>query len=193
MEAGERRSPQEALQLLDWKHRVFDAYRAVRKAGGGREAWIRWRAERDDLFVHHPQSPLPEQSRRSFSALCYFDHDPDARVPAEFAEAEPEHVEIGTSTGTAYGFTRVGVARFELRGRPLALDVYWIEGYGGGVFVPFRDATAGRQTYGAGRYLLDTMKGADLGFEGDRLILDFNFADHPSCAPRLPPAAFRRC
>ena len=61
-------------------------------------------------------------------------------------------------------------------------DVYWIEVYGGGVFVPFRDATSGSETYGAGRYLLDTIKGADLGGEGDRLILDFNYAYNPSCA-----------
>lgn len=188
-------TPVEALQLLDWKHRVFDGYRAVRAAGGGQEAWLRWRAERDDLFANHPQSPLSERARRTFRSLPYFDHDPAARVAAEFVETEPEHLEIGTSTGGEYGFTRVGVARFELHGQPLSLEVYWVEGYGGGVFVPFRDATAGRQTYGAGRYLLDTVKGADLGFDGDRLILDFNFAYHPSCAydprwtcPLAPPA-----
>jgi uncharacterized protein (DUF1684 family) len=60
--------------------------------------------------------------------------------------------------------------------------------------VPLRDATAGTTTYGAGRYLLDTVKGADLGMEGDRLVLDFNFAYNPSCAydprwvcPLAPP------
>ncbi len=75
------------------------------------------------------------------------------------------------------------------------LDVYWIAVYGGGVFIPFRDATSGSETYGAGRYLLDTIKGADLGGSGDRLVLDFNYAYHPSCAydprwscPLAPPA-----
>ncbi|MGH6914787.1 MAG: DUF1684 domain-containing protein, partial [Geminicoccales bacterium] len=63
------------------------------------------------------------------------------------------------------------------------LCVYWIGGYGGGVFLPFRDATSGRQTYGGGRYLLDSIKSADLGETSDgRVILDFNFAYHPSCA-----------
>ena len=60
--------------------------------------------------------------------------------------------------------------------------MYWLEGYGGGVFLPFRDATSGRETYGGGRYLLDTVKGADLGAAADGLVLDFNFAYNPSCA-----------
>ena len=61
------------------------------------------------------------------------------------------------------------------------LTAYWLQEYGGGVFLPFRDATAGSGTYGGGRYLLDTAKGADLGSSGDRVVLDFNFAYHPSC------------
>ena len=77
----------------------------------------------------------------------------------------------------------------------MTLELYWLEGYGGGLFVPFADATSGRETYGAGRYLLDTVKGADLGQRGGRLVLDFNFAYQPSCAydprwtcPLTPPA-----
>jgi hypothetical protein len=66
------------------------------------------------------------------------------------------------------------------------LAIWWLEQYGGGIFVPFRDGTAGRSTYGAGRYLLDTAKGADLGREGELLVLDFNFSYHPSC--RYDPA-----
>jgi uncharacterized protein (DUF1684 family) len=69
-------------------------------------------------------------------------------------------------------------------------------GYAGGLFLPFRDATNGRETYGAGRYLLDAAKSADLGPGGapGSLVLDFNFAFHPSCAfdarwscPLAPP------
>lgn len=62
------------------------------------------------------------------------------------------------------------------------LELYWIDVYGGGVFLPFRDATSGSSSYAAGRYLLDTVKGADLGGSRDRLIVDFNYAYHPSCA-----------
>ena len=77
------------------------------------------------------------------------------------------------------------------------LDVWWSDGYGGGVFLPFLDATSGKESYGGGRYLLDTIKGADLGQEGGRVVLDFNFAYQPSCAYSpdwvcpLPPAANR--
>jgi uncharacterized protein (DUF1684 family) len=82
-------------------------------------------------------------------------------------------------------------------GEPRTLDVYWLEGYGGGLFLPFADATSGSETYGAGRYLLDTVKGADLGSSEEELVLDFNFAYNPSCAydPQwvcpLAPAANR--
>jgi uncharacterized protein (DUF1684 family) len=75
------------------------------------------------------------------------------------------------------------------------LTLYWLGGYGGGVFLPFRDATTGKATFGGGRYLLDGIKGADLGRDAQgRAILDFNFAYNPSCAysarwicPLAPP------
>ena len=86
-------------------------------------------------------------------------------------------------------------ASFELHGEPLSLEVAWLAAYGGGVFLSFRDATSGRESYGGGRYLLDTVKGADLGEDDGRLVLDFNFAYNPSCAydpgwvcPLAPPA-----
>jgi uncharacterized protein (DUF1684 family) len=87
-----------------------------------------------------------------------------------------------TSTGVTYVFTRFGRADFALCGAACALELYWVEGYGGGLFVPFGDGTAGEATYPAGRYLLDTVKGADLGRDGERLLFDFNFAYNPSCA-----------
>jgi uncharacterized protein (DUF1684 family) len=182
------------LDLLDWKRRVFELYAEVRAASDPEAAWRRWRSVRDELFASHPQSPIPPDARPTFAGLPYFDHDPAARVLADVEPAEPEHYEIGTSDGGTYGFTRFGMARFSLNGRDLSLEAYWLEGYGGGVFLPFRDATAGRETYGAGRYLLDTVKGSDLGAESGRLVLDFNFAYNPSCAydprwgcPLAPP------
>lgn len=182
------------LELLDWKRRVFGLYAGVRGNTDPRAAWDRWCGERDHLFRDHPQSPLPAGDREAFAGLGYFDHDPAARVLAEVEPATPERYEIGTSTGGSYTFTRVALARFAYAGAERSLELYWLEGYGGGLFVPFRDATAGTETYGAGRYLLDTVKGADLGTEGGRLVLDFNFAYNPSCAydprwscPLAPP------
>jgi uncharacterized protein len=184
------------LALMDWKRRVFEMYREVRRSSDPADAWLGWRAARDDLFARHPQSPLPEAERDGFDGLPYFGYDPSARVIAEVEETEPERYDIATSgEGDAYAFTRFGVASFEVAGEPVTLELYWLEGYGGGVFVPFRDGTSGSETYGAGRYLLDTVKGADLGVADDgRLIFDFNFAYNPSCSydprwvcPLAPP------
>jgi uncharacterized protein len=184
------------LALADWKRRVFDLYREVRSADDPARAWEDWRAARDDLFARHPQSPLPEAERGSFGGLPYFDYDPALRALATVEPVEPATLEIATSgDGGAYRFTRFGRASFELDAEPLALELYWLEGYGGGIYLPFADATSGNASFGGGRYLLDTVKGADLGADGDRLVLDFNFSYNPSCAydprwvcPLAPPA-----
>ena len=172
------------FELLDWKRRVFQMYDEVRSmADYPRDAWLWWRAERDQLFAAHSQSPLPESDRQAFAGLPYFDYDPAARVLADVVPADPEHYDIATSGETegSYAFTRFAVARFELSGRQ-ELELYWLDGYGGGLFLSFRDGTSGQETYGAGRYLLDTVKGADLGMEEGRMVLDFNFSYNPSCA-----------
>jgi len=93
--------------------------------------------------------------------------------------------------------TRVGTVEFAVRGLPAALALYWFEGYGGGLWLPFGDASNGASTYGGGRYLYDTIKGADLGATATDFVLDFNFAYNPSCAYEdrwscpLPPAENR--
>jgi uncharacterized protein len=185
----------DVLLLSDWRRRVADLYREVRTASDPIEGWRIWRAGRDDLFAHHPQSPLPERGRASFSGLAYFDYEPSARALAMVAPVEPVTLDIGTSGNGAYRFTRFGSASFELDGHGHSLELYWLEGYGGGLYVPFADDTSDRTSYGGGRYLLDTVKGADLGTQRDRLVLDFNFAYNPSCAydphwvcPLAPPA-----
>lgn len=184
------------LELLDWKRRVFDLYAQVRTSDDPRAAWERWTASRDELFRSHPQSPLLEAMRPGFPGIPYFPYDPAVRVLASVSSGDPERYDIATSgrEGDSYAFTRFAVAGFELGGRSLELELYWLEGYGGGLFLPFRDGTSGGETYGAGRYLLDTVKGADLGTEEGQLILDFNFAYNPSCAydpewvcPLAPP------
>ncbi len=183
------------LTLLDWKRRVFALYQSVRSAADPAEAWDRWRAARDDLYRDHPQSPLSEEARRDFAGLDFFDHDPRLRVLANVSTVEPEPQQIGASGNESILFRRFGVASFELDGEEQELELHWLEGYGGGIFLAFADATTGAETYGGGRYVLDSVKGADLGMEGERLVLDFNFAYNPSCAydarwicPLAPPA-----
>jgi uncharacterized protein (DUF1684 family) len=184
----------EHLQLLDWKRRIFELYQAIRASSDPRVAWATWRAARDELFATHPQSPIPQPDRARFPGLRYFDYEPRARVLADVEDAELASDDLDTSGDGTYRFVRFGMARFHLMGHPLTLELYWLEGYCGGIFLPFRDATSGAETYGAGRYLLDAVKGADLGAEQGRLVLDFNFAYHPSCVydarwacPLAPP------
>jgi uncharacterized protein (DUF1684 family) len=190
-------NPATIISLLEWKRQVVDLYREVRATSDPRDAWSVWRAGRDRLFADHDQSPLPPNEREEFQGLDYFDYDPDARVLGELAPTEPKDYDIATSGEVPYRFTRFSVAAFELHGRGLELELFWLDAYGGGLFLSFADATSGHTTYGAGRYLLDTVKGADLGTIDGRLVLDFNFAYNPSCAydPRwvcpLAPAANR--
>jgi uncharacterized protein len=172
----------DVLTLLDWRRTIFSLYERVRSATEPEEAWREWRSVRDRLFREHPQSPVSAVSRHAFAGCRYYPYDPEARVSAEVVPAEVERREVVTSTGTAYAFSRFAHAVFELGGRECSLELYWLEGYAGGLFLPFGDGTSGITTYPAGRYLLDTVKGADLGGSGDRLVLDFNFAYNPSCA-----------
>ena len=185
----------EELDLLEWKRRIFELYAEVRSSAEPEAAWRTWRDVRDELFRTHPQSPLPPEARSGFAGLAYFPYDPALRVLAGVEPAEAEPREIAGSAGSAILFRRFGLARFELAGKPRSLELYWLEGYGGGVFLPFADGTTGNETYAGGRYLLDSVKGADLGMQRARLVLDFNFAYNPSCSydgrwacPLAPPA-----
>jgi uncharacterized protein (DUF1684 family) len=166
------------LELLDWKRRVSELYTAARAASDPRDGWELWRRGRAELFASHSQSPVPEAVRGAYDGPHVFEYDPAWRLLAEVVPAERHEFELPASDGNTMVFARFAFARVE----DIDLELYWLEGYGGGVFLPFADATSGTETYGAGRYLLDTVKGADLGSEGDRLVLDFNFAYQPSCS-----------
>jgi uncharacterized protein (DUF1684 family) len=181
------------LALLDWRRRVAALYADVRAAGAGPAAAARFRAGRDRLFAEHPQSPLGA-GRATFAGLRWFPYDPGYRVVAPVEPAPPAWLEVPAGEDGVVRLERFGRVRFVLAGLPAALHLYWIAGYGGGLFLPFRDATSGRETYGGGRYLLDTIKHADLGSDGEALVLDFNYAYNPSCCyddrwvcPLAPP------
>ena len=169
-----------SLTLLDWRRQTSALFADVRRSAGREpEAALgRFRAGRDALFRAHPQSPLDPAARARFKRLPYWPHDSAMRFEAT-VEPRPAEQRVATSvTGEAFPLRRIGSVHLPIGD----LEIYWIDVYGGGIFVPFRDLTSGRETYGAGRYLLDTVKGADLGGSDDRLILDFNYAYHPSCA-----------
>lgn len=174
----------DALNLLDWKHRIFELYDEVRSESDPRRAWQHWTSERDRLYREHPQSPIPADGKPAFDGCMYFEYDPDFRVIGDVLDVEPTVSELTVSTGGTFRFTRIGRVSFLLLGESHELELEWNEGYGGGLFLAFRDRTSGRATYGGGRYLLDTVKGSDLGFDRTRseIVLDFNFAYNPSCS-----------
>ena len=182
-----------SMTLLDWRRRVGAMYAEVR-ASAERDpvgTIARFRLERDRLFRDHPESPLASEARGGFPGVPYWPYDPALRFAADIEALPAEPITATSLSGEAFRLERIGRVRLPIG----ELEVYWIAVYGGGVLIPFRDATSGTETYGAGRYLLDTVKGADLGGSGDRLVLDFNYAYHPSCAydpkwscPLAPPA-----
>jgi uncharacterized protein len=167
------------LTLLDWRRRVGGLYAAVRAASDPEAGWRLWRDGRDDLFAGHPDSPLDGTARNGFSGLPFAPYDPALRFEAPLQPAPAQRLEVPTATDGVVPFERIGTVALGDLG---TVDVWWLDSYGGGVFVPLRDGSAGRGTYGGGRYLLDTVKGADLGGGDGRLVVDLNFAYHPSCA-----------
>ncbi|NQV08059.1 DUF1684 domain-containing protein [bacterium] len=182
------------LALWDYRRTVADLYATVRTAPGA-DGWELWRTGRDRLFRDHPQSPIAPERRASFGGLDHWPYDPGYRVTASVVSTRDRGIALPHSAEGATPAHSFGDAVFSLGGTEQRLTLYWLEEYSGGVFLPFRDATNGAITYGGGRYLLDTAKGADLGVDGGRIVLDFNFAYHPSCAhdqrwscPLSPPA-----
>lgn len=172
--------PDITLNLWDYRRRTSDLYGQVREMESN-AGWSHWVEARNEIFRTHPQSPLPASSRGSFPGLEYWDYDPELRLtarvePAPDAEIHVSHSGEGSTPARTFGRAHFRIGSFEA-----ALTLYWLQDYGGGVFVPFGDATNGSETYGGGRYLLDTAKGADLGHDHQSVTLDFNFAYHPSC------------
>lgn len=158
------------LELLAWRRTVSELYAEVR-ASTPEAGHALWTAGRDELFRTSPQSPLLADDPRRTTGLPVPPYDPAWRVevPLEPAPRSTRVLEGGV------GMRRIGVLRTPWG----TLDAWWLEDYSGGLFVPVKDRTAGCTSYGAGRYLLDTAKGADLG---GSVVIDLNFLYHPSCA-----------
>jgi uncharacterized protein (DUF1684 family) len=175
------------LAVLDWRRRTAALYAAVRAGSEPAAAHAAWAAGREQLFRTHPASPVRDPAY----ALPVGGYDPQWRATVALEPSEPQRIEVQTGTDGVVPFERLGVLRTPWGD----LDAWWLASYGGGVWVPVRDAGSGRASYGGGRYLLDTVKGADLGSDADgRLVLDLNYLYAPSCAhdeawacPLAPP------
>ncbi|MGI4896338.1 MAG: DUF1684 domain-containing protein [Janthinobacterium lividum] len=164
------------FDVLDWRRRVGALYAEVRAAADPAAGHVRWVAGRNELFATHPASPLVAIDRETFTGLPVAAYDPVLRFEVFVQDAAPEVRDAVTGTDGTVRFERVG--RVTLAGLG-TLDVWWLDQYGGGLFLPLQDPGPG---YGGGRYVLDTVKGADLGSIDGRLVVDLNFAYPPSCA-----------
>jgi uncharacterized protein len=171
-------------ELADYRRRVAQMYAAVRESRDGPgETCRRFRATRDELLRTHPQSALGPEAQVRFTGLRYFDYDPAYRfvLPID-TDVEPQTLDMNLQDDGLVRLNRFGRIHFAIGGQSVSFAVYWIMGYGGGIFLPFRDATNNHETYGGGRYVLDTIKGADLGQGDGKIMVDFNYAYNPSCA-----------
>lgn len=187
----------DVLAVVDWRRRVAHLYAQVRRAaaddpGAAHALWV---GGRDELMAGHPASPLGPDARAAFTGLDVAAYDPAFRFEVDVEPSGGRRLDVPTGTDGVVPFEEVGRVRLGALGW---LSLWALRSYGGGLFVPCKDASAGRPggTYGGGRYVLDTVKGADLGTSGGaaRLVVDLNFAYNPSCAydpawacPLAPP------
>jgi len=165
----------QALELTDYRAHVARMYLAD-------TSLEEFRLERDKLFGTHPQSAIPEPERASFTGLGYFPPNPDVLVEAEVRPAAGEiDIDTGGPDGVVH-YHRAGIIETPFG----ELSLWWIAAYGGGLFLPVRDATCGHGSYGGGRYLTDTVKGTHgrglQTLSSTRVRLDFNYLYNPSCA-----------
>jgi uncharacterized protein (DUF1684 family) len=163
-----------ALDVASWRREVHALYAAVRAEPDPARAHALWVDTRSRLFLEHPASP-----RRPGQRLRHAPYDPAYRFVADVTPAELDRWEFRSATDGVVPFAGIGTVRLGGLGQ---VAMWWLDSYGGGVFLPVRDGSAGTETYGAGRYLLDTVKGTDLGRdEAGRWVVDLNFAYNPSC------------
>ena len=171
------------LALAAWRRTIHGLYRQVREATDLEAAHDLWRRTRDELFTTNPVTPLLPEDRPHFTGLPTKPYDPAWRFEVAVEPAEPRRMVVETGTDGDVLFDLVGVVDVPGVG---SLDVWKLAQYAGGLFIPIKDALAGKPggTYGGGRYLIDSVKGADLGAGGEpgTIVLDFNFAYNPSCA-----------
>jgi uncharacterized protein len=180
----------EYLDLYNYRRQVADSYRtrdqALQTGADAEQAWQRFRSERNQLFAQHPQSALDEEQRHTFQGLPYFPYQPALCVLAEIdTTLPPQRSTIVMNAEETMTASSVGRLHFTVEGEAQELTIYWLEIYGGGLFLPFRDTSSPLESYGGGRYLLDTIKGSGPVPGGDgkkQIMLDFNYAYNPSCA-----------
>ncbi len=178
------------FDLYDYRQRTFLMYRKrnslLQEDTNPAAVAQQFREEKDDLFLNHPQSALDNDQKSKFKGLSYFPYNPSYVIETEIIEIPPRAITVQKNAYESMTMTSVAQVTFAIKDQAATLSIYWLELYGGGLFLPFHDATSPDTCYGAGRYLFDTIKGSNFlesMKNGKRtIILDFNYAYNPSCA-----------
>ncbi len=183
---------QSYLDLYDYRCRVTEFYcqrnNALLAHEDASTVMARFRQQRDTLFLAHPQSALDAEQKRMFEGLHYFPYNPDMLFTVTIdTDIEPHKQEVVMNASESMIMTTVGRVQFTVAQQLVSLSLYWLDIYGGGLFLPFRDTTGPNESYGGGRYLFDTIKGSNFLSTTDehkqtQIMLDFNYAYNPSCA-----------
>ncbi|MBV8449954.1 MAG: DUF1684 domain-containing protein [Hyphomicrobiales bacterium] len=187
-----------AAALVEWREIIGQIYREIRATheADPRRAWERFRERRDSLYKHHSCSALTEAEKLQFDGFPNYAYDPVFCFVGEIEYTASENVYTSRISEAELPYRKIAVAKFGYFGKTYALDVYWLDIYGGGIWIPVGDETNGETTYPGGRYLFDTCKGANLGMgeDGGNILLDMNFLYPPSCSlndrwicPLCPP------
>ncbi len=168
--------------LANWRRQVASLYHQVRAEADPQAAHEVWREGRCVLLRDHPQSPLAPDDPMRGTGPPYWPYDRSLRFALAVAPTpKVRRRSVDTGIDGVVAMRAIGELELPPPFSGSTLTLWWIEDYAGGLFLPIRDGTAGDTSYGGGRYLLDTAKGADLGSDGRRLVVDFNFLYHPSC------------
>ena len=192
------------LDLYDYRCRVASLYhdrnQSMRAGEDAAAILQRFREGRNQLFAYHPQSALDEEQRRSFNGLHYFPYQPAMRFYLIIvSDVRSTRLNVTMNVDEMMTMMTVGQVHFKVENEAVTLSIYWLDIYGGGLFLPFRDTSSPHESYGGGRYLFDTIKGSDflsISTAGGQaqIALDFNYAYNPSCAynvrwvcPLAPP------
>lgn len=183
---------QSYFDLYDYRLRIAEHYRqrnAALLANEDAATTVEmFRRAKDAVFATHSQSALDTKQKQVFKGLHYFPFNPALRFSVIVdTTVEQSKQEVVMNATEAMAMTTVGQVTFTTAGQAVTLSLYWLDIYGGGLFLPFRDTTCTQESYGGGRYLFDTIKGSNaLSHINERgqtqLTLDFNYAYNPSCA-----------
>ena len=144
---------------------------------------IRFKAGEDEHYKNKETSPLDKKARKAFTGHRFYEVDLAYVVKAKFARiTNGDTVVMKTSADTEKNYIKYATLHFNVNYKHCHLTVYQsltlreMEEFKNYLFIPFKDLTSGKETYGGGRYLDITIP------EGDEIILNFNTAYNPYCA-----------